>query len=77
MTHEDDGVVMLVDDDLDLLKANAQTMELMGWTVRAFQSADAALATVDDGFPGVIVSDVRMPGMRGLELFRRVKAIDP
>jgi two-component system C4-dicarboxylate transport response regulator DctD len=70
------GLVALVDDDADLLHATTQSLELAGFTVIAFSAAEAALAVVDGTFEGVVVSDIRMPGMNGLQLFDRIKAID-
>ena len=69
--------VAFIDDDEALRKANVQTLQLAGFTPLPFASATAALDAIDAGFPGIIVSDVRMPHIDGLELFRRVKAIDP
>ena len=69
--------VAFIDDDEALRRANVQTLQLAGFTPLPFASATAALAAIDAGFPGIVVSDVRMPHIDGLELFRRVKAIDP
>jgi two-component system C4-dicarboxylate transport response regulator DctD len=69
--------VIFVDDDEDLRAAHVQGLELAGFKVRPFGSAVAALAAVSQDFQGAVVTDVRMPGMDGLELFRRVQALDP
>ena len=69
--------VLLVDDDRDLLKATCQTLELGGFTVTAVSSALDALALLDPRFPGVVVTDIRMPLIDGLELFDRIRRIDP
>ena len=68
--------VFFVDDDEDLRAAHVQGLELAGFQVRPFGSAAAALAAVDQDFQGAVVTDVRMPGMDGLELFQRVRAVD-
>lgn len=68
--------VVLVDDDRDLLKATAQTLDLAGFAVTAVSNAKDALTQIDHQFRGVVVSDIRMPGMDGLELFERIKALD-
>ncbi|WP_137129534.1 sigma-54 dependent transcriptional regulator [Rhizobium sp. FY34] len=68
--------VILIDDDRDLLRATAQTLDLAGFSVTACGSAREALPLLHPMFFGVIVSDIRMPGIDGLELFERVKSID-
>ncbi|MES2434080.1 MAG: sigma-54 dependent transcriptional regulator [Pseudomonadota bacterium] len=70
-------LVRLVDDDTDLLEATTQSLRIAGFQPEAFSSASAALNGLDADYPGVILSDVRMPGMDGFELFRRIRAIDP
>ncbi|CDZ38432.1 C4-dicarboxylate transport transcriptional regulatory protein DctD [Neorhizobium galegae bv. officinalis] len=69
--------VVLVDDDADLLKATAQTIELAGFSVSRFSRASDALVRIDDGFAGVVVSDIRMPEIDGLQLFDRIRKLDP
>lgn len=69
--------VAFIDDDPILRAANVQALMLAGLDVASFGSAGAALERLDSGFPGVVVSDVRMPGMDGLALFRHLKSIDP
>jgi two-component system C4-dicarboxylate transport response regulator DctD len=68
--------VVLIDDDLDLLAAQTQGLEIAGFTVQAFAAAAAALKAITPQFDGVVLSDVRMPQMDGLTLFRRILDID-
>lgn len=70
-------LVRLVDDDADLLMAQAQGLRLQGFQTQTFASAEAALQGMDADFPGVVLTDVRMPGMDGLMLFRHLHGIDP
>lgn len=69
--------VCFVEDDPALREATVQTLELAGFSVEAFASADRALPGIGRDFAGAIVSDIRMRGMDGLQLFARVRAIDP
>ena len=78
--------VLLVDDDADLLDAMTQLFELEGYAVTPCSDPDTAMKALAHGpargqggrsFPGVIVSDIRMPGMSGLALMGAVRALDP
>ncbi|WP_010544612.1 sigma-54-dependent transcriptional regulator [Sphingomonas elodea] len=69
--------VALVDDDEDFRAALAQALALAGHVVQPFVDASSALAGIDASFPGVVVTDVRMPGMSGVDFFHRLRAIDP
>ncbi|SHF10244.1 two-component system, NtrC family, C4-dicarboxylate transport response regulator DctD [Kaistia soli DSM 19436] len=73
----DAAPVILVDDDPDMRAATAQTLELAGYRPQVFAAAAPALTAVDADFPGVVVSDIRMPGLSGLQLFERVRSLDP
>ena len=70
-------LVRLVDDDEDLRLAQVQTLRIAGFAVEPFASAAEALEGMTPDYPGVVLSDVRMPGMDGLELFDRLHGIDP
>lgn len=73
---ENHGPVVLVDDDAALRKAVAQTLDLAGFTVTPLGSAAEALQVLTPEFAGVVVSDIRMPGIDGLQLFERLSAMD-
>lgn len=74
---ETGGLVRLVDDDEDLLAAQVQGLRIAGFAVEPFSRAEAALQGMTPDYPGVVLTDVRMPGMDGLDLFARLQAIDP
>ncbi|QRG08375.1 sigma-54-dependent Fis family transcriptional regulator [Xanthobacter dioxanivorans] len=69
--------VAFIDDDDALRAANVQALMLAGLSATGFASAVDALDQLDADFPGVVVTDVRMPRIDGLELFRRLKRVDP
>jgi two-component system C4-dicarboxylate transport response regulator DctD len=68
--------VVLVEDDEQLREATSQALSLEGIAVRAHSTAQTALNSLDRDFAGVVVSDVRMPGMDGLEFFAQLSLID-
>lgn len=69
--------VLLVDDDDDLRHAHIQTLRLAEVSARGFAGAEDALRHIDRAFAGVVVTDVRMPGMDGLAFASRIREIDP
>jgi two-component system response regulator FixJ len=69
------AVVHLIDDDEGVRQAVAFLLSSAGLAVRVHESAVAFLGVLPSLQPGCIVSDVRMPGMDGLELQRRLKAL--
>lgn len=69
--------VLLVEDDEDLRAATADTLEAAGFAVLAHAAAAPALAVLHADWPGVVLSDVRMPGMSGLDFLDRARAIAP
>ncbi|HEX7821830.1 MAG TPA: sigma-54 dependent transcriptional regulator [Sphingobium sp.] len=73
---EDARRVALVEDDEDLRASTAQLLTLADFAVDCFAAAEPALAAIDESYPGVVVTDVRMPHMSGIELFRILHARD-
>ncbi|WP_369958417.1 sigma-54-dependent transcriptional regulator [Pseudomonas benzenivorans] len=70
------GQVIVVDDEAAIREAVQQWLELSGFRVQSCASSEQALALVDRDFPGVLVSDVRMPGSDGLQLLDKLVALD-
>ncbi|WP_377811029.1 sigma-54 dependent transcriptional regulator [Azospirillum sp. A29] len=68
--------VLLIDDDPEVLDSSRQTLELEGFAVEAVTEPEAGLARLGASWPGVVVTDVRMPGMDGFALLERVRAAD-
>jgi two-component system C4-dicarboxylate transport response regulator DctD len=68
--------VVLVEDEAALRLATGQTLELGGFTVTACASAEQAGDLLGHDYPGVLVTDVRLPGRSGLQLLAQVMAID-
>jgi two-component system, NtrC family, C4-dicarboxylate transport response regulator DctD len=77
MTESGTPTVHLVDDDDDLRDALAQGLELEGLPVAVHDTAESLLSAIAHDAYCVIVSDIRMPDVDGLELLKSALAIDP
>ena len=66
--------ILVVDDDVDGLEVLRTRLVHAGYEVETAESAEKALARVKAFDPGLIVTDVRMSGMTGLELLEKVRA---
>lgn len=71
------GPIILVDDEEEVRRATAQNLDLEGFSVECFARAERALEKIGHGFDGILISDIRMPKMDGLELLGAVREIDP
>lgn len=68
--------ILLVDDEPDLRASTVQALDLAGFAVQDFPAAERVMDLVSFGFPGVVLTDIRMPGMDGLTLMNRIHDID-
>ena len=68
--------VIVVDDEASIRNAVEQWLSLSGFEVQLFSCAEDCLDQLPAHFAGVIVSDVRMPGMGGLALLTRLQQLD-
>jgi two-component system, NtrC family, response regulator GlrR len=69
--------ILLVDDDPDLLKLIGLRLTAAGYRVKSCESGEAALSQIAIARPAVVVTDLRMPGIDGMQLFEQVNAQYP
>ena len=69
--------VLFVEDDPPVRSSLVQTLELSGLEVQGFGSAEQLMPHLGAGMPAIVITDVRLPGMDGLSLLEKIKAIDP
>ena len=69
--------VLLIDDDMAMRLSTEQVLDLAGHKVQAFATAEEALDLAGPGLNGVVVTDIRMPGMDGMTLLQRLADRDP
>lgn len=68
--------VLIVDDDKDVVESYQDLLEISGYKVQATTDPTQVLGMVTKNWPGIIVSDMYMPGLDGMELLTRIKDFD-
>lgn len=68
--------VILVEDDPTVRAGGEQALQLAGLTVESFSTAELAQRHIKPQFAGIVITDVRLPGMSGIEFLGVVKSID-
>ncbi len=74
---ESAGAVLIVDDDPDMLRLMTTWLRGAGCVVRTAQSGADALAAIEVARPDVVVTDLFMDGMSGMELLEEIQARNP
>jgi nitrogen regulation protein NR(I) len=69
--------ILIVDDDAQLRQSFEKLLKGEGHAVRTAPSGEAGLAAVTAQVPDLVIMDVRMPGMSGLETFAAIREIEP
>jgi PAS domain S-box-containing protein len=70
------GRILVVDDELGPRESLRMLLKV-SYDIRTADSGPAALAEIPTYRPDVVILDIKMPGMNGLEVLRRVKDVDP
>jgi nitrogen regulation protein NR(I) len=71
------GNILIVDDDAQLRQSFEKLLTTEGHLVRTASSGEAAIAAVKAELPDLVIMDVRMPGMSGLDAFKIIHEIEP
>ncbi|HAA05283.1 MAG TPA: response regulator [Syntrophobacteraceae bacterium] len=69
--------ILLVDDEEEFVKALAERLSLRGFGVRIAFSGEQALGRLEEQEPTMVVLDLKMPGMDGMEVLRRARKSHP
>jgi DNA-binding NtrC family response regulator len=68
--------IAIVDDEQDMRQSISQWLALSGYDTETFPSAEEALKGIGSDYPGIVVSDIKMPGMDGMQFLKRLMSQD-
>ena len=69
--------VWIVDDDRSIRWVLEKALNQEGQVITSFSSGESALEKLEQERPDVIISDIRMPGMDGIEMLKRIHGSHP
>ena len=68
--------IAIVDDEKDMRQSISQWLALSGYDTQSFASAKEALGVIDIDYPGIVISDIKMPEIDGLQFLRKLMGQD-
>lgn len=68
--------ITIVDDEQDMRESISQWLSLSGYKTKTYASADLALKEIEPDYPGIIISDIKMPGTDGISFLKKLQKID-
>jgi len=71
------GLILIVDDDAQLRQSFSKLLTEEGYTVQAASSGEEGISMVQDSLPDLVIMDVRLPGISGLEAFEAIHDEEP
>jgi DNA-binding response OmpR family regulator len=69
--------VLLVDDEEEFVSTLAERLEIRGFVTEVATSGDTALSAVQDKNFDIVVLDLMMPGLGGIEVMEKIKSMHP
>ena len=68
--------IAIVDDEKDMRQSISQWLALSGYDTETFASAEDALKAIGPDYPGIVISDIKMPGMDGIQFLKKLMGND-
>jgi len=69
--------ILLIDDEVDIVRVLSMSLKVDGYDVVTAYSGEEGLDVFTKESPDVILTDIKMPGMDGLEVLRKIKELNP
>jgi two-component system response regulator (stage 0 sporulation protein F) len=66
--------VLVVDDELFVGELLKEYLSIIGYAVTAVSNGEDALSVIQQSVPHIVILDIRMPGMGGMEVLKNIKA---
>ncbi|MDA8126626.1 MAG: response regulator [Deltaproteobacteria bacterium] len=71
------GKILVVDDEVQVVQLLQEFLTLKGYEVYTALNGEAALEVVQEKHPDIVLLDIMMPGMGGIDTLKEIKKIDP
>lgn len=68
--------IAIVDDEQDMRESISQWLSLSGYQTKTYASAEEALKEIQPDYPGIVISDIKMPGIDGIAFLKRLQKAD-
>jgi len=76
MRNSEEGKILIIDDEQEILNSLSQILEADGYRVNTANRGQTGLELIADTPPDLVLLDVKMPGLNGLETLKRIKEYD-
>ncbi len=69
--------LLLIDDEKQFVSTLSERLDLRGFEVKAVNDGEEGLKIVEANFPDLVILDLKMPGLSGIEVLTRIKSSHP